>query len=133
MIPIKLVVIEVVGKADQKWEFTSVLEAQRFLLSMADSFPDDEYGIFHIITLVYEDGRNIKLFMDCKNPKSDDADLWITPHLHNFLMFYAGMWRPDNMDDQQYQKYMAENKLGTEWFLQFIKHYETGCKINIKS
>ena len=133
MIPIKRVVIEVPGKADQRWEFTNVLEAQRLILSRANTFPTGEKGILHVVSLIYEDDQNIQLFMDCKNPEAEDADLWITPHLHNFLMFYAGFWRPENMDDQQYKQYMDKNRLGTDWFRRFIEHYETGCRVDLKA
>lgn len=109
-------------------EFTSVLEAQQFILSYAENLPEKKCDP-HIVTIIYEDGEKIELFMDCKNPNSDDPDLWIMMHLQNFLMFYAGLWKPENLSDEEYQKYQRENKLGKGWFRDFIEKYETGCKI----
>lgn len=129
MIPIKCVTIEVNG---EKLEFSNVLQAQKTLLLRAKKYPK-ENSIPHIINIIYDDGQYISLFMECKHPSEKDADLWIVQHLHDFLAFYAGFWRPNELDEDQYQKYMSENHLGKEWFRNFIKRYETGYQIDMKA
>lgn len=128
MIYIKSVSV-IFGK--EKHTFNNVLEAQKLILSRSENFPTGECGTPILVRIIYEDGQEIELFMDCKHPDSADPDLWIVPHLHNFLMFYAGKWKPDGMTEYEYRRYQDENKIGKKWFVNFIEKYETGLRIDL--
>ena len=103
--------------------FPCIELAQAFLQSRSETYPKRGGYDKHDVTIHFSDGETMQIRMDCQHPSCNHPDLDILQHIQTFLKFYAGLYRPAHLTEEQYQRAIAGHQ---DDYLAFLAQHDVG-------